>query len=146
GSFRRRVLPLAREIKHKRSKLKGPFFGFSQNARWFGLKHPQLVVPRIDLDASAERQSRNPVSRGRLRFRGRRLRGGHRRNNRQACGDSVPQVWADQVWDFLRTGFERLEEQLRRAGLLLVRRTVEQFVALLLGGLFLFRRSRKVKV
>src|SRR5882762_11605735 len=102
-----------------------------------------MIVPRFDLDASAEGQRSNDVSR---RLFIRRLGGEYRGEDGPACLNSVAQVRTDKVGDCLRPFLERLEKQLGGSGLILVWRVLQQFDALLVCCLFLFRCARKAKV
>src|SRR3989442_7198419 len=98
-----------------------------------------MIVPRFDLDASAEGQRSNDVSR---RLFLRRLGG-------EYCGDgleSVAQVRTDKVGDRLRPFLERLEKQSGGSGLIPVWRVPQQFDPLLVRCLFLFRCASKAKV
>src|SRR6266404_1888807 len=102
-----------------------------------------MIVPRFDLDASAERQRSNDVRR---RLFIRRLGGEYCGEVAPACLDSVAQVRTDKVGDRLRPFLERLEKQSGGSGLILVRRVPQQFDPLLVRCLFLFRCASKSKV
>src|SRR2546429_6896538 len=102
-----------------------------------------MIVPRFDLDASAERQRSNDV--GRWLFI-RRLAGEYCGEDGPACLDSVAQVRTDKVGDRLRPFLERLEKQSGGSGLILVWRLHQQFDPLLVRCLFLFRCASKAKV
>jgi hypothetical protein len=62
-SFCRRAISLAGQVEGEGSDLERHLLGFGHRAYGLGLEHPQLIIPRVDLDASAERQRSNDVGR-----------------------------------------------------------------------------------
>src|SRR5258708_37314397 len=131
------------EVETEASDLERHPLGFAQGGFWLGPGHSQLIAPRVDLNASAERQRNDRIGRW-LRIG--LLRGGHCGSDGPACRDSVAKMWTDKIGDVFRTLLERFEEKLGCLWFLVVRRVSQQFVGLLLGGPFLRGSVSKCKV
>src|SRR5713101_6811858 len=124
GRYRGGVVDLSSQVKHERRDLEWHLLAFGHGAHRLGLQHFEFVVPRVHLDAPAERQRDNLSLGRRLRIGCgawvARLLRGCRGGEPHIDGDAIAQVWADQIRDVFLPILQGVEEKFSRGELVLV--------------------------
>src|SRR6202030_1917290 len=89
----------SRQIRHERCYFETHLLAFGDDAYWLALDQVELVKPRVQLHASADRQCREHVG----------ILLGIRRSQVGNHANSIAEVRADQVRYFLLAGLQRRE-------------------------------------
>src|SRR5579883_11538 len=133
------VRAITHEVGHERSNFKRHLFAFRHRANRLALNQRKAVVPWVNLYAAADGKRGDPL----------RIRLGIDRHRRFQVGDirnAVPEVAADEVWNFLLAAVERLQEESGVSELIFVRRIIEDLNGLGIRLGFFFGSPGKTEV
>ena len=123
-------LLIAREERHERRNFKRHFLARRKQRHGLGLHQLDMIVPGVELDASAHGKRRDLVN-----LVG--IQGWRRAQKSRAQVHSIPEVWVDQSRQVLRLRIKLLQEQAGRSQFVFVRRILQQLQSLFVGHLHL---------